>query len=972
MRLIIDMQGLQTKASKGRGVGRYTDHIVSEIIKQKPDYEIILAANGYYADEVDRIRQRFSDKSPNVRVVCWNSTDRVTGVGDAPTYIVEAGEAVREGFLNSFDPDVIFCPNLQEGLFEPAVTSVGLVPSRALYVSTLHDLVPLKYKKEYLGDPRVADWYQRKLDHARRSNLIMTVSEASKNEIVSNLDINPDRVVVAHNGIDTDIFNNLPLDTRLAKDVLSGYGITTDYILYIGGADSHKNLARLVDAYSRLSISLRNKYSLVLAGAGLSSNSDVKGKIASLGIEENVITPGFVLDHHLPILYKSSACFVLPSTDEGFGLPAAEAMACGVVTLGAKTSGVGEVVEHPAARFDPYDIESIKAAIQTALTDEKTRASIIEAGLKRVESFSWSKAVRTMWQAVEAAASKHFVGTFAQENPCDRTLTAVSKVLHANDPGTIADFAEAISDSFMIRDGASVYVDISTVVVKDHRSGIQRVTRAIARELQLNGLNGVPVKLVYGRAGEKDFYYANTYCADIFGDDLPRCDDVVEFGANDTIIFLDLNPGLAIYHSKFAVLRRALGLRIYHVVYDILPLLRPETFWPELCDEFRAWARALSRSDGVLCISKAVATEFAAYIENHGHRRTTPLKVGYFHLGADLSASAPSTGLPDDAADVIRNLSASNSFLVVGTLEPRKGHRQTLKAFEQLWSEGHDYRLCFVGRVGWGMKEFVTKLNGHPELGKRLIWLSGVSDEFLEKIYSTSACLIAPSEGEGFGLPLIEAAQKGIPLLIRDIPVFREVAGHHAAYFPDSLSGSVIAEAVNEWSASYANGETRSSREMPWLTWKASAKQFSAVLEHEEWFAEVLCVGSVQSGAVLAHDSESFDWEGFSIAESTHRWTASDHSSIAFNWAGDTTEGDLVIVCSAHGSQRVSVKINGKPVFSSKLKGSDVELILPIDELKRGRNSIELTLPDAKAPGRHDPRLLGLAIKQIKFGRRAA
>jgi glycosyltransferase involved in cell wall biosynthesis len=126
-------------------------------------------------------------------------------------------------------------------------------------------------------------------------------------------------------------------------------------------------------------------------------------------------------------------------------------------------------------------------------------------------------------------------------------------------------------------------------------------------------------------------------------------------------------------------------------------------------------------------------------------------------------------------------------------------------------------------------------LRGHPEFGKRLLWLEGISDEYLERIYTASACLIAASEGEGFGLPLIEAARHRIPILARDIPVFHEVAGEHMSYFagrePDNL-----AHAVKDWLVLYGEDRHPKSGNMPWLTWAESAERLKDVLLKGSWY----------------------------------------------------------------------------------------------------------------------------------------
>lgn len=133
----------------------------------------------------------------------------------------------------------------------------------------------------------------------------------------------------------------------------------------------------------------------------------------------------------------------------------------------------------------------------------------------------------------------------------------------------------------------------------------------------------------------------------------------------------------------------------------------------------------------------------------------------------------PSHGMPENSEQVLSTLRASPSFLMVGTIEPRKGHAQTIAAFDELWSRGFDINLVIVGKQGWMVETLSERLRTHPEFGQRLFWLEGISDEYLEKLYVASACLIAASEGEGFGLPLIEAAQHKLPIIARFAGVSR-------------------------------------------------------------------------------------------------------------------------------------------------------------------------------------------------------
>jgi len=182
-----------------------------------------------------------------------------------------------------------------------------------------------------------------------------------------------------------------------------------------------------------------------------------------------------------------------------------------------------------------------------------------------------------------------------------------------------------------------------------------------------------------------------------------------------------------------------------------------------------------------------------------------------------------------DADQKLTQLGQKPTFLMVGTIEPRKGHAQTLDAFERLWAEGVEANLAIVGKEGWDVDPLVRRLREHSERGTRLFWFDNISDEYLERIYQASTCLIAASEGEGFGLPLIEAAQHRLPILARDLPVFQEVAGDHAVYFT-GLEAADLANAIREWLTAWHNDQAVASDQMPWLTWEESATQLLEVI----------------------------------------------------------------------------------------------------------------------------------------------
>ena len=129
-----------------------------------------------------------------------------------------------------------------------------------------------------------------------------------------------------------------------------------------------------------------------------------------------------------------------------------------------------------------------------------------------------------------------------------------------------------------------------------------------------------------------------------------------------------------------------------------------------------------------------------------------------------------------------------------------------------------------MGKKGWLVDELSRKLITHPELSKHLYWVQDAGDEGLQKLYTQSTCLIAASYGEGFGLPLIEAAQKGIPVIARDIPIFHEVAADSAYYFQGE-GASDLAKDIEAWLKLYEQSQHPSSSNIQWSTWSQSAAQ---------------------------------------------------------------------------------------------------------------------------------------------------
>ncbi|UTY58019.1 glycosyltransferase family 1 protein [Massilia sp. erpn] len=375
---------------------------------------------------------------------------------------------------------------------------------------------------------------------------------------------------------------------------------------------------------------------------------------------------------------------------------------------------------------------------------------------------------------------------------------------------------------------SQLLVDLSVLVHKDDQSGIQRLVRSMLHALRAAPPAGYHVVPVYDAGG----YYAYAH-AD--GSGVPAgAPQAIAVRAGDRFLGLDLCPDqVPGNRAIFADLRRH-GVSLHFLVYDLLPLTLPAMFAAGAAPWFTRWLETVAGvADSLLCISRAVADELLVWLEQAQLHHPGTLRVAHFALGADLAAD-PATRQPAHAvlrpqeAQVLAQLDGATSFLMVGTLEPRKMHGQALDAFEHLWAAGSSACLVIAGKAGWMTEALVARLDGHAENGRRLFWLHHASDAALQRLYHGCSALLAASAGEGFGLPLVEAARAGLPILARDLPVFREVCGAHAHYF--SGDAGALAAAVQTWLQQHAAGQIPDAAAIQPPDWAESARQLGALL----------------------------------------------------------------------------------------------------------------------------------------------
>ena len=268
--------------------------------------------------------------------------------------------------------------------FSPGYNSPLNWPGR--FVFTLHDLNHLCVPDNSNAVKRA--YYRYVIKPAcHRAQCVLTVSEYSKREIATWADVKEDKLINVGNGV------GLPFSPAGAK-----YEPGYPYLLYVGSRKPHKNLPRLLQAYSVSGV--RKEVRLVLSGQADRQTSE---DIARLGLTHDVIFTDLSDDGHLSDVYRGAVALVFPSLYEGFGLPPLEAMACGVPVLTSNVCSLPEVVGDAAIVVCPLDVEEIADGARRLVQDSSLRARLREKGLLRARRFSWSETAQRTLKALRMA-----------------------------------------------------------------------------------------------------------------------------------------------------------------------------------------------------------------------------------------------------------------------------------------------------------------------------------------------------------------------------------------------------------------------------------------------------------------------------------------------------------------------------------------------------------------------------------------
>jgi len=402
MRIVIDLQACQSTGSRTRGIGRYSLALAKAMVRNAGRHEINLMLSGLFADTIQAVRQEFAGLLPHEHVHVWHAPGPVADLGAGNHWRRRAGELIREQALAELRPDMVHVTSLFEGLGDDALTSIGNAGESMPTAVTLYDLIPLINARPYLDNPQVREWYYRKVQAMKNADLLLAISQSSRQEGLDWLQLPEHRVVNISSAVDERFrVRQYPFDRVQA--LRQRYGLVRPFVMYTGGIDLRKNIEALIASYAALPAALRLQYQLAIVCSVQTLDRERLQTLAQqsgLAADEMILT-GFVPDEDLPLLYNICSLFVFPSWHEGFGLPALEAMACGAPVIAANTSSLPEVIGRDDALFDPRSEAAITAKMQQALTSQAWSEQLRAHGLQQAQKFSWDASAKCAIAAFE-------------------------------------------------------------------------------------------------------------------------------------------------------------------------------------------------------------------------------------------------------------------------------------------------------------------------------------------------------------------------------------------------------------------------------------------------------------------------------------------------------------------------------------------------------------------------------------------
>ena len=365
------------------GVSRYIRYLLNELAKQPGKHEYTVFVNGH------EVVERLSAQHPQLTYV--------------PATWSESQPAVRIVWEQLTLPALIRQRHI-DVLHSPVNVLPQLLPQHCAGVVTLHDLAFLRFPDVLSRSKRL---YHRMFTvrSIRRATMVITVSNSTSQDAVELAGVPGEQVQTVYPCIDAR-FSDVSRDEEL-QNFREKHSLTSGYILYLGTLEPRKNITTLIEAYAQLRKTHAIGEKLVLAGGKGWLYDSIFERVQQLGLTSEVLFAGYVEDSEQALWYRAASVFAYPSLYEGFGIPVAEALACGTPVVTSNVSSLPEAGADVAICIDPHDVEVMAASIHTALTDQTYRQKCSTMAPEVARRFSAQRMVEQTVKVYEQAATLH-------------------------------------------------------------------------------------------------------------------------------------------------------------------------------------------------------------------------------------------------------------------------------------------------------------------------------------------------------------------------------------------------------------------------------------------------------------------------------------------------------------------------------------------------------------------------------------
>ncbi len=741
MRIAIDLQGIQSEGSRTRGIGRYSLHLVRSLIKYYPSNEYFLVANSVLNDL--RLELENELLNDNVFYIEWIAPCPLDYLSNKNNNI-NIGTLLRSYTFACLYPDVVLVTSFLEGFSDNCLTEFDDDILKVPKVSIFYDLIPLLNKKLYLiNNPEFAEYYYKKISRLKDFDGLLAISHSSAFEVISYLDYEKSKVFNISSACDSEIFN-----TNLGKQILPiQLDIDKPYLLYVGAGDPRKNLKRLIEAFSQLSDELKH-FNLVLAGKLLDPEiTIINSWIISLNIEPSrVIKIGYVSDEDLVFLYKNCSLFIFPSLHEGFGLPVLEAMSCGAAVIGSNSTSIPEVIGNDRAMFNPEDTESIKNLIELVLLDSDFKEDLIHNSMIQSKKFSWfntaKNAINALNNITNSKNSHHLDWKYIINHNNVYFQLLLEKIVSNNslinrfDSDKISLVSSCIDQiNYQLESYARFHFKpefISSWRIEgplDSNYSLAILNRNFAMSMS-SFVDDLSLHVTEGPGDyEPDINYLRKYISifNLYNDSLNKSTESEVISRN-------------LYPPRVSDLNAQFNL-LHSYGWE------ESSFPSQWVDEFNSYLQ------GVSVMSNQVKK---ILIDNGVDIPITVTPLGLDHVDNILNSNDLKLRLKK-----YRLLHISSCF-------PRKGIDVLLKSYGRAFTINDDVTLIIktFNNPHNFLDQIINELkNKNPLFPDVCIIYDDLSEQELKSLYLMSNVYVAPSRGEGFGLPIGEAMKLGLPVI---------------------------------------------------------------------------------------------------------------------------------------------------------------------------------------------------------------